>query len=124
MSKKLTKEQQKELKPIFKEVVKNGLKRNASSVRILGGEVTEESTGIVIFVDAYFFTVVASGFSTDTVRWNIRFVTAGYPTEEEAFESLKKLIADPSKYKFEKVKKDEGSLYENTYQTVYIEPEA
>ena len=122
MSKKLTKEQQKELKAIFKDVVKNGLKRNASSTRILGGEVTNEKSGATIFVDAYFFTVASSGLtSTNTVRWNIRFVTKEYPTEEEAFERLKTLIADPSNYNFEKIVTDEDALYRQAYQSVYVE---
>ena len=121
MSKKLTKEQQKELKAIFKDVVKNGLKRNASSVRILGGEITEEADGVVIFVDAYFFTVIAEGLSTDLVRWNVRFVTKNYPNEAEAFESLKALAADASKYKFEKIQTSDTAVYKNAYQSVYVE---
>ena len=124
MSKKLTKEQQKELKAVFKEVVKNGLKKNASSVRILSGEVTEEDGKFSIFVDAYFFTVIAEGLSTDMVRWNVRFVTMAYPTEAEAFESLKKMAADSRKYKFEKVQTPETAVYRNVYQSVYVETEA
>lgn len=113
----LSKEQKKEIRDICKKVVKEDLKRNASSIRILKSSIEDaEEGGFVASATTYFFTVVAEGLKTEAVRYNMSFYTKPHETEEEAFEALKALAGDVGFYKFTKKKVDDDALYQNVYE--------
>ena len=128
MSTELNKDQKKELKVIFKDFVKNGLKRNASSTRFLKIESMEDETGISIFLKAYFFTIGSAANDDETSiggtapwRYNFSFKTKKYSSLDEAYAHLKELIVDPANYKFEKVNTDRYALYKNVFESVFEE---
>ena len=128
MTKKLSTEQKKELRVLFKNVVKNDLKRNASSTRILDSFISETDEGVVVSVSAYFFTVGPAEWGDhnsmggiSTHRWNIKFTTKPYETEAVAFDRLKELVSDAKNYNFSKVKTEETALYRTVYESIFVE---
>jgi len=120
----LTKEQGKELLAIFKNVLKNELKRNISSVRLLETIVFNEDNKQAIQVKAYFFSVGADidRSRVACIRWNMSFTTKFYDTFDLAFDAMKTIISNKNNYNFIKdTTLDNTALYPNTYNLVFEE---
>lgn len=120
----LTKDQGKELLAIFKNVLKNELKRNISSVRLLETIVFNEDNKQAIQVKAYFFSVGADidRSSVACIRWNMNFTTKFYDTFDLAFDAMKTIISNKNNYNFIKdTTLDNTALYPNTYNLVFEE---